>query len=497
VEGPIRGAAARSERRIPFSQPTRRPPLGLAGNELVVACVGYFALLVVVALPGELVQDSWLTLVSGREVAAHGLPAHDGLTAWTLGVRWIDQQWLAQLAFYGLARVGGLKLVLLAHAALVVGAVAVCVVGARRLGASQQSAVLCAAAVLPIAPWALQMRAQSVAELLFAVVLWLLAADSRAPSRRVYLVLPLLVLWGNVHGTATLGALLVVARGVSCVRSERTKAAALVLATPLCLLVSPYGLELVGYYRRLLFNPLLRSFVQEWGPSRPSPATAGFYALALVTLWLLARRRRRLTGFEQAALLVTLASAVSAVRGIVWFGFAALMLLPNAIDGTLPESRALVRLRPLTAALAAAAVVGAVAALGLAVARGEAAYTRAWPTAALPPLAAAAGRDGRARVLASDRYADWVLWNEPQLEGRVAYDVRFELFTRAQFEALARFRAGGGAPSFAVALLDRAHDAAAERELLRRPDERRVYGDSGVAVFARERGGAPRGSPSD
>jgi hypothetical protein len=44
--------------------------------------------------------------VSGREVAQHGLPHHDSLTLWTLGARWIDQQWLGQLFYYGLARRG-------------------------------------------------------------------------------------------------------------------------------------------------------------------------------------------------------------------------------------------------------------------------------------------------------------------------------------------------------------------------------------------------------
>jgi hypothetical protein len=35
-------------------------------------------------------------------------------------------------------------------------------------------------------------------------------------------------------------------------------------------------------------------------------------------------------------------------------------------------------------------------------------------------------------VLADDEHADWLLWQQPSLEGRVAYDVRFELFDRRQ-----------------------------------------------------------------
>ena len=32
------------------------------------------------------------------------------------------------------------------------------------------------------------------------------------------------------------------------------------------------------------------------------------------------------------------------------------------------------------------------------------------------------------RVFATDRHADWLLWKLPELRGRVAYDVRFEIY---------------------------------------------------------------------
>ena len=53
-------------------------------------------------------------------------------------------------------------------------------------------------------------RAQSLALVLFVSLVWLLVADARRQSRRVFLSLPLLVIWANVHGTAITGASLVV-----------------------------------------------------------------------------------------------------------------------------------------------------------------------------------------------------------------------------------------------------------------------------------------------
>jgi hypothetical protein len=42
-------------------------------------------------------------------------------------------------------------------------------------------------------------------------------------------------------------------------------------------------------------------------------------------------------------------------------------------------------------------------------------------------------------VLADDVHSDWLLWKEPQLEGRLAYDVRFELLEPGQLAKLSAF----------------------------------------------------------
>ena len=97
----------------PFARAAVAAALRDAGRVVLAAVVAFWFLLVIVTLPLHLVQDSWLALVSGREVAQHGLPRHDSLTVWTAGDRWIDQQWLGQLVYYGLARLGGMRAVLL------------------------------------------------------------------------------------------------------------------------------------------------------------------------------------------------------------------------------------------------------------------------------------------------------------------------------------------------------------------------------------------------
>ena len=430
----------------------RRLPAWLVGEPIVLLCCVGWLLLLAITLPQQLVQDSWLTLVSGREVAQHGLPAVDHLTVWTQGAPWIDQQWLAQLTFYGLFLLGGLRAVMLLHASLLFATLLFALVAARRLGASQASVGLCCVACVGVAPWALQLRAQSFSELLFVLVLWLLAADSRSPSRRVLLVLPLLVLWANMHGAVVLAAGLVVLRGCtffvdqvrrpsgSRVEGWALRVVALLFGPLLCLFASPYGLSLVGYYHSLLANPVLRWFIDEWGPSTPSRTTALFYGVAFVTIWLLGRYRGRLTGFEQLTLVLTLLGGVSAVRSIVWFGLAGLILIPQLADGALArlEFRSFQRL-PATL-LAALSIFAALATTAFAATRPAAWYSSAWPLERATRVANFAACSNSTRIFADDRYADWLLWSEPQLRGRIAYDVRFELFKPDQFIELFKYR---------------------------------------------------------
>jgi len=426
---------------------SRRLRVALLQQPALVSVGAFWVVLLLVALPQELVQDSWLTLLSGREVAHHGLPATDHLTVWSHGAHWVDQQWLGQLAFYGLYVLGGVRAVLLTHAALLAATVFVGMVAARRLGASQASVSLGAVASLAVAPWALQMRAQSIAQLLFVLVLWLLAADSRSPGRRVFLVLPLLVLWANVHGTVVLGAGLVALRGLTLAWTEARagrgvpRRAALLVFVPVgCLFASPYGISLGGYYHRLLMNPTLRWFIDEWRSSTPSHKTATFYVLAFATVWLLGRYRSRLTSFEQLALLSTLLGAVLAIRSIIWFGLCCLVLLPPLLDGAL-ERLSFSRL-PSRLGRTAPALLVLVAAImtGWVVSRPAGWYTAAWPTRESTTVARLVRCNSRTRVFADDRYADWLLWTFPELRGRVAYDVRFELFTPPQFLSLYSYR---------------------------------------------------------
>ena len=493
ADGP-RPSTPPSRRPGPFVEPLRLLASGLATESRLVVSAAVFSAVLLWNLHLQVNQDAWLALAAGRAVFEHGLPHHDWLAVWTAGRSWIDQQWLGQLSLYAVESLGGLRLLAGVHVALITGAFAVAVTAGRRLGGSSRSVLYLIPLVFPllvVSMW--QVRTQSLAFPLFVAVVVLLALDARAPSSRVYLVLPLLCLWANIHGSVVLGVALTAVRGLDLVAGcPRWRGAALAAAAPLCLLASPYGFQLVGYYRSTLLNPAFHALVNEWQPTKLGLTTASFFILLVAAGWLLGRSRRALTRFEWLALTVTGVAGLDAIRNVGYFALVALMLLPSALDRAWPAPRSAPgRKHDVVISVAALAVVGVMALNVL----GHPASSLAGPDdpAAAAAVVRAVERAPRTQVFADVRYADWLIWEQPSLAGRVAYDVRFELLSRRQLAEIYAFNdplsrswriASAG---YAVLVLDRNDDARAVRALARDPGVRVLFSGPELVVFERAR----------
>jgi hypothetical protein len=463
-----------------------------AGTVIVV--VAAFAAVLVTHLRTALAADGWMALISGKLVAQHGLPSHDTLTIWAHGRTWVDQQWLGQLGLYWLDRLGGLPLVMLVHALLVTLGLAGAAVLARRLGGSARSVTWTALPVL-VAYWpgAAVMRPQSFAYPLFVAVLWLLLDDLRIPSRRVYLVLPLLVLWANLHGSVIVGAALVAGYALveiacSLWRKPRTVQArpVVLLVTPwLCMLASPYATSLPHYYRTI-FSSSFGSYVTEWAPTTLTLVHAPVYLLALGGLWLLGRTRRTASVFEQLAFVGLSLLALDAVRNAVWLALFALVVLPRLMD-TLRSPA--VEPKSINRLLAIAMLVGVALATVVVAFKPASWFTKElYPAAAENSAARAAGANGQ--IFANEAYADWLVFEHPQLTGRIAYDSRFELLTGRQLRSVTEFRnlvAGWRSTirDYDVLVLNKVDDQQPIRALLRARAARVVARRGPVVVLRR------------
>src|SRR2546428_6272668 len=464
--------------------------LGWALDEAVLfPIVALFFVGLLGNIPGELLSDSWLVVLGGREIVQHGLPHHDTLAIWTQGREWVDQQWLGQLAFYGLYALGGIKLALIGHVSAAGTAFVVALAAARWRGGSTRSVCWLALPSIFLLVWgSWNARAQSLALVLFVALIWLLIADARSQSRRVFLALPLLVVWANVHGTAVTGAFLVVLWGITYAVERRRlpwadwapRAAVLCLAPVACLFASPYATDLPGYYHLMLTNSGLRQYIVEWRPTAPSLQTAPFFVIAFLAVWLVGRCRERLLRYEKIVLALTLLMALESIRSVIWFTLAALMLVPVALDGVLKPNVSAMRFQLLNRALVAASLAGVIAASAAIAAKPSSWVMREYPKGVLTAVDRVQARDPHVRVFANEMYADWLLLERPELRGRLAFDIRFELTSKAEIKRLVdiRRRVEGwrqAVSSYGLFVLNKGPEGPLAAALLRQPRAKLMY----------------------
>jgi hypothetical protein len=156
--------------------------------------------------------------------------------------------------------------------------------------------------------------------------------------------------------------------------------------------------------------------------------------------------------------------SITVIRNVLFFALCALVLMPVTLDGVIAcRVRGDVKVRPrvnalaLTAVTLAAAIAG-IAALTRPAKRYELSYQR---TGVLAAVTHATRADPTLKVIADVRFADWLLWRDPALSGRLANDARFELLKGSQMERIRRaFAALGtdwarGASGYRLVVLDR------------------------------------------
>jgi len=178
---------------------------------------------------------------------------------------------------------------------------------------------------------------------------------------------------------------------------------------------------------------------------------------------------------------------VTAIRGIVWFALACMVFVPVAIGHTLESRSPGEPRRKLNVAISALLAAALIAVAGSLFLRDESWFEEYWPREAVETVRTEL-RPGD-RVFAPDRFSDWLLWKIPELRGRIAYDVRFEVYDRAFFDRLAEYNGEAGdwksfAEGYRITLVDetrRSHTA----EFLREPGARVVYRDDEITILVR------------
>ena len=486
MEAPVGTADARASRASSLVRFLARESL-----PIVVCCA--LAVLAVVLLPQLLSTDGWLALVAGRLVVQQGLPHHDTLTVLGHGRSWVDQQWLGQVAFYGLDVLGGARVVLAANLLLVIGAFVAAVVYARKRGGAATTVALVAfVALLPFLVTGMYARPQSFVYLPFVALVALLSSRERISTQRVAFMIAVLIVWSNVHGSVLLAASLVALRGALDAWESRRlgrvdRRAVVLLGAPwLCLLASPYTFHLVAYYAKTAFNPSFSTYLSYWAPTSFSPVSVPLLLLLFGSIWLLGCVGDTYSLFERWLLVFSTIIGLLAVRNWTFSALLVVMLLPVALDRALRKR--VPRAAPwFGAPIAGVIVVATAIATFASFANVPSKVTENFPPAAGLAVAEAA-RAPDAQIYAGIKFADWLMWAHPNLEGKLVLDARYELLTVGELRRLVLFGLGTGVdvplgrPT--VYVLDPGTDEHAIAAL--RPDVHVLY-DSDHAFVARVR----------
>jgi hypothetical protein len=274
------------------------------------------------ALFGTIAADArWLAAVGGY-VVGHGSIPDFVPYASAPSQGWADVPVLAELAFHAFETLGGDRGLLVAQVVAVTAAFGVLAVDMRRAGPPARGALIVLFLLIPATFTALPLvRAQVFSLVLFPLVVLLVRGEARRPSRRVWLLPPLLALWSNLHGAVLVG-LAVVAAYLLLERSRHELAAALGALTlsVLALFVTPALWRSGNYYAGILENEAARRGFGLWAPLS---LTSGFdLAFVICALVLGAAVIYRRPQFWEVAALAGLAVLTARVaRGGVWFAF--------------------------------------------------------------------------------------------------------------------------------------------------------------------------------
>jgi len=272
-------------------------------------------------------------------IDAGTIPSTDTFTFTVSGQPWVDQQWLAQVVFSTVHRMGGWDLLWTLRGALGAVAFGFIYLACRARGASPRAASGLSMAGLTVGYFNLGMRPQMLAIPLFAAALWAVASRKHHPWRLAILPAAALVT-ANVHGSFPL----LVALGVLATLEDLIgrdaawrRTAAWTGGTMLATFVTPSGPAVWGYVVDIATDPQIRAKITEWEPLRlddPSGALAAASVLAIAA-WL-ARRGRPAPWASLIWLGAFLVPALATQRSILWWALVAPVVIAG-IDGTTPD----------------------------------------------------------------------------------------------------------------------------------------------------------------
>ncbi|MBC8099114.1 MAG: hypothetical protein H7Y11_06700 [Armatimonadetes bacterium] len=305
-----------------------RAPLTIERTMTLVLFMLIFALATRIPLD----TDTWWHLRAGQwMVEQRQIIQGDPFSYTAAGVVRVQADWLSQIVLYGAYTLAGDLGLALFTSMLATGGMIALYYASAGSGYLRAFVMILGAATAAVF-WSA--RPQMFSFALSAVVMLILALYKRRHIDRLWWLIPVMLLWAQLHGGYFLGLLLlygtlageIVNHGLRSqaphvIALPRLRKLALVtlLATAV-ILINPAGLRLLLLPIQTFTLGPLRQFIQEWNPPDLLQANVlPFTALLIVVSALLIARRRVLDWTELALVVGSGYLALTAARNIAFF----------------------------------------------------------------------------------------------------------------------------------------------------------------------------------
>jgi hypothetical protein len=291
-------------------------------ERIAALAAGAAAALVPAAVFGMIGADSrWLAAL-GRYVWSHGAVPAGVPYASASSHGWQNVPVLAELVFHGLQQGLGDRGLLVAQ--LIAMAIGFWALARDALADAADPAFvglsLFAVGVVALPELAI-VRVQLFSIAFLPLLVALLRSEARRPSRRIWLLPPLLALWSNLHGAVLIGLFLALTYlALGRFRRGPLLTAAVAVASVAAVYATPALWRTPDYYYGVLHNGAAARHMGLWAQLSPR-APFDVLLVLLVAVMVLRLRLTRLQTWELGALAVLAAATAGAGRSGLWLLF--------------------------------------------------------------------------------------------------------------------------------------------------------------------------------
>jgi hypothetical protein len=227
-------------------------------------------------------EDFWWYVRVGQQTLASGaIPGVDTFTYSAAGQAFFNHSWGSAVIFWLTYHLGGLTLIGMLRG-IVIGATYFLVwLTARKAGAGRigSSLILLLAVLASSNNWTV--RPQLLAYPLFALSLWILYQWQEGSKKIIWWLVPIALLWGNLHASFVMLVLLVLAALVFG-KGDRRMLLFVFIGILAAVCINPRGWHTWEYVYQSLVLPSNQNFSTEWMP----PVNQG-WQMNLFFFWLL------------------------------------------------------------------------------------------------------------------------------------------------------------------------------------------------------------------